>query len=575
MPPSQDLDFMRRIRDFYISRQSNQFLLSGNVDDICRLSGEKDETDFVTVSEYLIKRLATKKRLVITYNIARGVVFENETDRDIAKRLYLTLFDMEESKLGERNFDEVVAKSAGYIFPALVFLRKLCQASTRLRGKGIPIALIVEHADSILPSKPIPQMNDSDRQRLIFFKEWFTESDFTSSDHLLILVSRTASSIHESIRSLPMMVNISIPLPDENERQRFIEWRLARKPELVLSASPAKFAEMSAGMTLLAIEQLVRDAQYRKSDLTRQDFLGYLNRHLINEIGDYIELVHPDHTLRDVVGNTALKKQLSKLTKALKSGRTDVAPVGILISGPNGVGKTYVTLAWAAECERIVLVLKNLRSSFFGETDQIFEKIRSVLEVLGNVMIIVDEADTMFGKPGGDTHETEQRLFGNVIKMMGDTRNRSKIIWVLMTARPDNLAPDLKRAGRCGLHFPMFDPEGEDREEFVDFVLKECGMSLADFKGGKKQTFLKRTEEYSPADFRELIVEIKTEALASSKKISPAVVLEVVDDFLPSNIGEQRREQTLQAIRHCSRKSLLPQLAMAAPKMTANNGRPR
>ena len=42
---------------------------------------------------------------------------------------------------------------------------------------------------------------------------------------------------------------------------------------------------------------------------------------------------------------------------------------------------------------------------------------------------------------------------------MGDTRNRGKILWFLITARPDLLPIDLKRQGRAEEHIPLFYPE--------------------------------------------------------------------------------------------------------------------
>jgi SpoVK/Ycf46/Vps4 family AAA+-type ATPase len=242
----------------------------------------------------------------------------------------------------------------------------------------------------------------------------------------------------------------------------------------------------------------------------------------------------------------------------------------MLITGPNGVGKTYVLTAWARECKRVVIVLKNLRGSFFGQTDQIFEKVRAVLEVLGNVIIIVDEADTVFAKPGTNTHETEQRLFGNVIKMMGDPRNRSRIVWVLMTARPENLAPDLKRAGRCGLHLPVFDPEGEDRTAFIDFVLSKSDLSLSQFKAADRKAFLDQTAHLSPADFKELSVELKTEATLSKTALVPETVMQLLDDYMGGSSRRARRLQSLYAYQHCSRKSLLPPSFAALSRDDAN-----
>jgi AAA+ superfamily predicted ATPase len=555
-----DLPFMEEIRDSFNAQQSNQFLLTGNVLDVFRCPWVSRDTapdeQYIPLQDYLTERLALKQRLVIVYNIAEGISFQSDYDRELALRYYLSLFEPDQQKAGRDSFHEVISRSPAYILPSLVLLRKLCVGATKCGAKA---AVIVEHFESVLPDRPLAQMSDLDRQRLIFFKEWLTDTGFLASANLLVLIAETASAINVAIRGLPYLRRINLPLPDQDERKRFLRWCLSQHDGLKLDGSQQSFAELAAGMTLTGIEQIIRMAGYRGNKVTRAAFLEQLNRLLVSRIGDHIEIVRPAHSLKDVIGNTAVKAQLDRVARTLKTGRADIAPVGMLISGPNGVGKTFVIMAWAHACDRVVLILKNLRSSHFGETDQIFEKIRNVLEVLGNVIIIVDEADTVFAKPGKDTHDTEQRLFGNVIKMMGDPKNRSRIVWVLMTARPDNLAPDLKRSGRCGLHLPIFDPEGDDRQAFIDFVLSQIGLKSSLFTRAERAEFATRTALFSPADFRELIVELQAEHAMSRERMSPTIMLRVLDEFLPSEIATQRRLQTLQALLHCSRQSLVPE----------------
>ena len=234
-----------------------------------------------------------------------------------------------------------------------------------------------------------------------------------------------------------------------------------------------------------------------------------------------------------------------------------LAPVGILVAGPNGVGKTFIFEAWAASCNRLVIVLKNLRSMYFGQTDQVFEKLRNVLEALGNVIVFIDEADTMFGKPGPNTHETEARLFGNLIRMMGDPRNRGRIVWIMLTARPDNLAPDLKRSGRCGLHLPVFDPEGDDRRDYIDTILRRAGYDPTQLSAEDRRALEERTADLSPADFNELLVELRAEKHLSGE-LTFNGILDVVGELMPGQIADQRRVQTLNAYLECSRRSLVP-----------------
>ena len=57
---------------------------------------------------------------------------------------------------------------------------------------------------------------------------------------------------------------------------------------------------------------------------------------------------------------------------------------------------------------------------------------------------------------------------------MGDTRRRGKVIWFLMTSRPDLVPVDLKRQGRAEEHIALFPPStGEELEALAKLVMNQ------------------------------------------------------------------------------------------------------
>jgi SpoVK/Ycf46/Vps4 family AAA+-type ATPase len=219
----------------------------------------------------------------------------------------------------------------------------------------------------------------------------------------------------------------------------------------------------------------------------------------------------------------------------------------VLVSGPNGGGKTFQMEAFAAESGRIVMELTGLRGMWFGQTDKLFERLRWHITTYGKVLILVDEAHTAFGSVHrSDTHETERRLAGNIIKMMGDSRLRGKVLWALMTSRPDELDPDVK--SRAPLQIPIFDPEGEARQRFIQELLQRHGLALSSVE---LHPVFQQTAHYSARDFDSLVREIKAQARP---------VLAVLQIWQASTaIVQQRRLQTLIAALHCSYPQLLPE----------------
>jgi hypothetical protein len=180
-----------------------------------------------------------------------------------------------------------------------------------------------------------------------------------------------------------------------------------------------------------------------------------------------------------------------------------------------------------------------------------------VLEALEKVAIFVDEADTQFGGVGESSHATERRLTGKIQAMMSDPKLRGKVIWLLMTARIHLLSPDIRRPGRVGdLIIPVLDPAGEDRLEFIKWMLEPAGDVATGLTEWLDEEGL--PAEFSAAGFAALRSQIKAIPPQSEFELKESIA-----DFIQPAIGPTRRYQTLQALVNCTRRSLLPD-----PKVT-------
>src|SRR5262249_14543676 len=187
--------------------------------------------------------------------------------------------------------------------------------------------------------------------------------------------------------------------------------------------------------------------------------------------------------------------------------------MGYLLCGPVGTGKTFLAECYAGSIGIPCVKLRNFRSKYVGETEGNLEQVLTVLRSLGPVVVIIDEADAALGtrEAEGDSG-TSARVFGMIASQMGDTTYRGKIVWMLLTSRPDLLPIDLKRQGRAEVHIPLFYPqdEAEVREMFVAMARKNKVALAADAvpeAGGDR--FL------SGSDIESLIVSARRLALAA------------------------------------------------------------
>jgi SpoVK/Ycf46/Vps4 family AAA+-type ATPase len=96
--------------------------------------------------------------------------------------------------------------------------------------------------------------------------------------------------------------------------------------------------------------------------------IGKVEEYIKSQVGeDVIEFARPKHRLIDLVGFGQLKKFLANELIPRLSATDDSALVGAAVCGPIGGGKTYIFEAVAAELGVPILVLKNMRSKWFGE----------------------------------------------------------------------------------------------------------------------------------------------------------------------------------------------------------------
>jgi hypothetical protein len=550
---SQRPAFAQKIIEKYRSAQSNVFLVYGNTRDIYPGSPGR----YVSLVDFFVEALIKPDRpiaprLVIVYDPATGITFLNPLDRGLVAR-----------EVGEERLERVLAGAKADMVTACAVLREFTRINVMVpvagdAGRKIrkDLALIIRYGEAVAPPAKGEVILDSDRLKVITLENWFSDSTFVASSDIVFLVSETLNGISERIVDLPYCAAIKIDRPTEEERKQYIEY-LIEEENTKATVSASHIAYSSAGLTLLSIRQIFRQATYKGEAITPELIFEKTKEILEKELEGHVEFPVLNYGFERVIGASRLLGKLNELKECLRGDDPDLMPVGILVPGANGVGKTFIYRAFAKECGWVAVVLKNIRGPYVGQTEKNWERIRSVLEAMGNVMVIYDEADTEIGGRSAQTHDVDRRLFGNILKMMSDPNNRGKIVWIIITARPDRLEADIKRSGRAGEHLPVFDNEGPEREAFLRHVLTQAGIDVNAFAPEQYREFLSLTSTFFPADFDQLITELKRRRLRGA--LTPETVLEEMADFIPSDLARQREYQELLAVLECTSRELLPE----------------
>jgi AAA+ superfamily predicted ATPase len=555
-------DFFARLAEILNSDQSRSVILSGDVHDLF-FNGQ----EYVPLIPFVSEKSKTQNlvRLVYELNGPLRVLDEQERLKNawIAWKAGVdtnTLLIRDMKSRGEsqvevlsRQFDQLLLDAIGNPTLALEALRQLTICSrTTLHGD---LLILIEAADMLLPAGngDVASLNDRQLHRIGIVQDWFSDPAFMNSGDSVVLFAESRSLVHPRVAKLPHVVNVEVGAPTLDERLHFIQDFLRRTDDPPrLWGTPEELASFTAGLSIHALRQIMLRAAYHRRPLTPDQLIEKVQEFIQAQLGeDVVEFKKPTHRFDDLQGNRKLKEFLRNELLPRFKAPPEKALAGAAVAGPIGGGKTYIFEAVASEMDVPVLVLKNIRSQWYGQTDVIFERLRRVLEALEKVVIFVDEADTQFGGIGEESHSTERRLTGKIQAMMSDPRLRGKVIWLLMTARIHLLSPDIRRPGRVGdLIIPVLDPEGEDRRDFLRWVAESVLDAPTDEEIAQLDEL---TAGYSAAGFSSLRSQLK----ASGAKTIDQVV-EIVKDLLLPAIEKTRRYQTLQALVNCTRRSLLP-----------------
>ena len=326
----------------------------------------------------------------------------------------------------------------------------------------LKVAVILDYAHFIAPQGDPIYVADLS-QTLIQIQEWAANPEVTSS------FVATRAHHREPGRPQPQPGRVALQREDPGaaaERRRHPRSSCSTScPTRPSSRRPPRsrarcWPTSSSGLSRVSVRTLVKRALTSGERITGA-YLTRMKKELIEkEAAGRLEFLESTRTLDDVAGHDEAKAWLREDAVLLKRGRTMAIPMGYLLTGRIGTGKTYLVECLAGEIGIPCVEMKNFREKWVGATEGNLEKIFSILHALGQVIVFVDEADQMTGKRGGGDGDSglSGRVYGMLAKEMSDTSNRGKIVWIFATSRPDLVEVDLKRQGRLDVHIPLFPP---------------------------------------------------------------------------------------------------------------------
>ncbi len=564
------LPWAQALRDAYNRRESAMFLLHNNIGDIFPLGG-----DYVSCRHYLEHGFRQRGYIVISYDVSRGMRFLDDGDA----REFVKLAN-ENLSPGERIIRSI------YDFPkesskALAFIEAFVVG---VEGAARPVAVLLDYADQLAPNGDPLTMTEVDRVNAVTlqrFAQLFYErlQDDAQRDAVCVLFSPNLHNLNPALVRSEVVSQIEVPRPTLEDRESFIRYRQAKRVvqgnlPLPLEASEAQLAELTAGLTLTGLLQLFVRAGAAAEPRLDTSFVVQRKRELIErDSRGMLEVLSPRHGLDAVGGNAAAKQFFLQTAKDLREGRKDVS-VGAICPGPNGVGKTFIAKAFARDSGVNCVMLRNFRGMYVGQTESNLDTIFNILKSMTPNIVIIDEADKTLGNETGDAgSKVDERVFGAFTAFMGDPEYRGKIFWLLLTARPFNLAPDTGRPGRAEEHVPILAPESfDDKKATLAAVAKAARIELLAADGGPVSDaalgqLFDALGFVTPAALELIANRARRRARRAlegeTEQIRVAVPLETFADeaqsFVPEGSRSKLMLQTIEAVLYTNHLAYLPE----------------
>ena len=435
--PSATPPWAAELKLAYESGASSQFILFGNVHDRVAV-GDR----LVSLADFLEDTLLKGFGVVLSYDLGSGLNIERGGDI-VAK--------WKGAELKQQMREPLQAVQ--WIDRYLRYLGNLRAIGTSEKTPNV--AVIVRSVDHIVPADGAGFEHGSITSML---RAWSCDSPFADLPFTSLLIADNLNDVEPLIASTAHTVRTRVPLPDAPALEQALDILRKQSPRaFAAEANLAQIAGMLAGVTVSSLDSLTRIRHHENKPLADAD-LAKLKKELVErDSAGLVEFIEGKRTLDDYHGQEALKTWLRQDIALWRAGDLKALPMGYLLCGPVGTGKTFLVECLAGEAGVPVVKLKNFRDRWVGSSEGNLEKIFRLIRALGRCMVFIDEADQTLGRrdSGAGDSGLSGRIYSMIAQEMSDSGNRGRVLWLLASSRPDLIEVDLKRPGRVDVKVPL------------------------------------------------------------------------------------------------------------------------
>lgn len=470
---TQDIPkWWREVYDKYTAGIAHAFLLHFNV---CDYTAPESAMNLRT---YLTAMLANRK-IIVFYNRAEGITFPREEMEEEFRKLLELDAQKEDTALaialggtsgGKQPLPRDPAEALGLI-EQLLTLGDVTQNS---------IMVIIDYAEAVVPNADMATMSPADRNVLTILRRWGTMPRIVRSGNPIFLITESLTDLHQSIRTASSKWEaVEVPLPDPETRKKYIQLKKEDSKKFEWELTPEAMANSTAGLSLVHIEDIfLRAAQ--EGNLTAELVLERKTSIIASEYAEVLEILEPRMGFEMIGGLEYVKRAFqTRVIDPMREGRRNQVPMGVLMTGPAGTGKTAVAEAVAREAKVnfLILNLARIYGQYVGNSERNLEKAWRAILALAPSIVFIDEVDQAMQRGGSGDSGVSSRIFKRLLEVMSDTSHRGKVVFLAASNRPDLMDAALRRPGRFDLKIPFFLPNPTEREMIFQVMAKKYSIN--------------------------------------------------------------------------------------------------
>lgn len=571
------------------------FLLYGNVQDY--LGGGRE------VLRQMLARIDAE--IIFFYNKSEGWVFADEADaqpvmKDKALKVLglVAASDPKRAAAGlavagqggnqpqpelPRNPSAALALIEDLLKTDLTRLRRLCppRATPQLgsvegSSPSLPskaVVAVIEYANFIVPAGDLGTMGAEASTNLLTVRRWGRDPQIEATGNFVFLVAPDLASVHPTIREADAKWEpVAIPIPNQVQRESFITFFCAepedpedqertRGERITWEVQPTEVARLSSGLSLVGVDDIMLRA-WSRGRMTREFVRERKEGIFKSQYGDVLNIIEPRFGLEAIGGYEEAKRFIGEQVIApVREGYLQIVPVGGLLAGPPGTGKSVFVEAVAGESKLpfAKLNIGGLLGSLVGESESKLERALAGIEAASPLILLMDEIEEQLlnrerGGPGDNTG-ISNRILARFLEWLADRERRGQVVVFGVTNRPDDIDPAVVRSGRLGeFVIPFLAPVAAARKLIIQVQAVQAGLVEAGDTLKVSNQLVGHTEGWTGADIGAGVR--KAMFLRYSKNLSVEQALEQA--LMGIKVRPQKAEYTRMALARCSDPDLVP-----------------